>query len=188
MQGMVSWAKEENAVIENMDWSRWISFLSDWGPRLIVTILIIVGGLLLARLTQSMVLRWGRTLGIEDIQWVARLTRMVVLLAAGLVALQNLGVDVGLLTTLIAVVASALAGSIALALALGGQRIVGHILGAFHLKKLFHPGQRLKVAGHEGVLREITTTGLVLENDEGQIHVSGASAFESTVIRLPDEA
>ena len=64
----------------------------------------IVGGLLLARLTQSMVLRWGRTLGIEDIQWVARLTRIVVLLAAGLVALQNLGVDVGLLTTLIAVV------------------------------------------------------------------------------------
>ena len=76
---------------------------------------------------------------------------------------------------------------VALALALGGQRIVGDILGAYHLKKLFHPGQRLKVAGQEGVLREITTTGLVLENDEGQIHVSGATAFESVVVRLREE-
>jgi hypothetical protein len=174
-------------MIENIDWSKLISVLVDWGPRLIVAALIVVGGLLLARLTQSMVLRWGRTLGIDDIQWVAGLTRMGILLATGLVALQHLGVDVGLLTALIAVVAGALAGSVALALALGGQRIVGDILGAYHLKKLFHPGQRLKVAGQEGVLREITTTGLVLENDEGQIHVSGATAFESIVVRLREE-
>lgn len=174
-------------MIENMDWSKWITFMIDWGPRLIVTALIVVGGLLLARLSQSMVLRWGRTLGIDDIQWVAALTRMGILLASGLVALQHVGVEVGLLTALIAVVAGALAGSIALALALGGQRIVGDILGAYHLKKLFHPGQRLKVAGQEGVLREITTTGLVLDNDEGQVHVSGATAFEGIVVRLRDE-
>jgi len=174
-------------VIENADWSKWLSVLADWGPRITVAALIVAGGLLLARLTKSVVLRWGRTLGIEDIQWVAGLTRTGIILATGLVALQHLGVNVGLLTALIAVVAGALTGSVALALALGGQRIVGDILGAYHLKKLFHPGQRLKVAGQEGVLRQITTTGLVLENDQGQIHVSGANAFESVIVRLRDE-
>lgn len=174
-------------MFENIDWSEWVSVLGAWGPRLLVVILIVVGGLLLARLAQSMVLRWGNTLGIDDVRWVATFTRMAVLFAAGLVALQHLGVNVGLLTSLIAVIAGAITGSAALALALGGKNIVGDILGAYHLKKLYHPGQKLRVAGQEGVLREITSTGLILESEEGHVHVSGADAFEGVVIRLRED-
>ncbi len=125
-------------MFENIDWSQWGSVFGTWGPRLLVVILIIAGGLLLARLAQSVVLRWGRSLGIDDVRWVAAFTRMAILFAAGLVTLQNLGVDVGVLTSLIAVVAGAITGSAALALALGGKAIVSDILGAYHLKKLFH--------------------------------------------------
>ena len=173
-------------MIEHIDWSRWSVILGAWGPRLAVLLLILVGGVLAARLLQSMILRWGQALGIADIQWVGSITRWAVLIATGLVALQHIGVDVGLLTNLLAVVAGAIVGSISLGLALGGKNIVGDILGAYYLKKLFHPGQTLKVAGHEGVLREITPTGLMLENEEGQVHISGGGAFEGVVVRLRD--
>ena len=174
-------------MIENIDWPRLGALLGDWGPWLGALVLILAGGLLAARLAKSMILRWGQALGIADIQWMASVTHWGIVIATGLVALQHIGVDVGLLTALLAVVAGAIVGSVALALALGGKSIVGDILGAYHLKKLFHPGQKLKVAGYEGILREITPTGLVLENEEGQIHISGATAFEGVIVRLRDD-
>lgn len=173
-------------MIENIDWTRWSDILGTLGPRLAVLLLILVGGVLAARLAQSMILRWGQALRIADIQWVGSITRWGILIATGLVALQHMGVDVGLLTTLMAVVSGAIVGSVSLALALGGKNIVGDILGAYYLKKLFHPGQTLRLAGQEGVITEITPTGLVLENEEGQVHISGGSAFEGVIVRLRD--
>ena len=104
----------------------------------------------------------------------------VTLFTALVVGIEQLGIQIQFVTELLLVVAGVLLAGVALAFGLGAQQLIANIVGAQQLQKFCRLGDRLNIAGTEGVVIEITSTGLVLETDAGRSWVP-AKLFLETV-------
>ena len=103
---------------------------------------------------------------------------VAILIGAGLVAVEQLGIDVSLLTTLILIVLSALFGGAALAFGLGGRDWVANVLSAHYVSRLYQVGQTIRVSDVEGRIVRITETVVILETADGEVAVP-AGTFSS---------
>lgn len=104
----------------------------------------------------------------------------------GIIALGQIGIDTTLLVTVFSLlVASFLAGA-ALAFGLGASGAVRNIIAARQARLDYRPGQRVRVAGHEGEILELTATSVVLETEAGRTAVP-ATVFQDEVCVLLDE-
>jgi len=100
-----------------------------------------------------------------------RIGQVVILLIAAVTAVEQLGIDAGFLTATITIVIGTGIGGIALAFALGARDHVRNIIATHYLRQVYGAGQTVKVAGVQGRILEITTTGVILETADGQTWV-----------------
>ena len=109
-----------------------------------------------------------------------------ILVTALVLGISQIGIDVTLLVTLIAIVAAAGAGSIALAFALGARSFVSNLIGAHYLQQHYQPGQQARMGDVEGVIVELTPVSVVLATDAGRIIVP-AKVFSDQVTAVLTE-
>jgi hypothetical protein len=102
---------------------------------------------------------------------IGRLTEVAVLVAVGLVAVEQLGVEISLLTTVLLIVIAALFGGAALAFGLGGRDWIANVLSAHYVERLYQTGQTIRVLEYEGKILRITETAVVLESADGEVAV-----------------
>jgi len=110
----------------------------------------------------------------------AKAAQLLLALIVGVIALDQLGIEVGLLATVIAIAAAALLGSIALAFGLGARSTVTNLIAAQYVRANVARGQRVRIDGIEGVVLEIAPTAVVLESAHGRVNVP-AARFEQVV-------
>lgn len=75
----------------------------------------------------------------------------------------------------------------ALAVSLGSRTYVANLIGAHYIAQVLRVGQRVRVAGHEGRVVEVSATSLVLATDEGRVLVPGRVYHDETIIVLARE-
>jgi RNase P/RNase MRP subunit p29 len=93
------------------------------------------------------------------------------LAAAVLMGLQQIGIDVSLITTTVLIVLSALVAGTALAFGLGAQSFVAQILAMHYVQKSFRIGERLRIEGIEGRIIRFTATAVILDTEAGEASV-----------------
>ena len=152
-------------------------------PRLLGAILVIVVGLVLGNLARDGVAAAAAAAGAPMAAAVGQAVRAAILTAAVLIAVSELGIDITLLTVILAVTVAAVLGGFALAFGLGASGAVSNIIGAHYLRQAFRPGQHVRLGGVEGTIAAITATSVVLQVSDGQI-VIPARTFSETTSRL----
>jgi small-conductance mechanosensitive channel len=111
---------------------------------------------------------------------------VTVLAVAAVVAADELGVDVGLLQTIIAIAVAAMFGGIAFAFGLGAGSSVDNIIAGYYLRKTYRVGQRVKVGDCDGVILEISPTAVMIDTRAGRAQVP-ARLFNTQVSVLLEE-
>lgn len=152
-------------------------------PSLVAATLIVVFGLLLARLLGGVVSSGAAAAGFPN---AARLGFLVQLLAAGLVvvvAIEQLGVGTAVLVGPLTAVLAALGLSAGLAFALGAYPIVTHILAGHFLKQSLPRDTFVEIDGERGVVERIGAIDTVLRNGDRTWSVPNAKLINQTVIR-----
>jgi small-conductance mechanosensitive channel len=105
-----------------------------------------------------------------------------------ILALEQLGIETTLLTTVAAVLITATALALALAFGLGSRELAHNIMAGFHAKETFSVGQQVDVRGHIGRLASIGPVKTVIETDNGMVSLPNSTLTDDVVtVILPGE-
>ena len=158
-------------------------------PNVLVGFLIILAGFALSGVARSAVISTAESTGITQVDLLARLAQLAILLTAVVIGVDQLGINVAFLTTTLIVVAGVLLGGAALAFGLGAKHFVANIIGAQTIRHHYQLGQLIKIDGMEGYLLEVTPTIVILDTEQGRAFVPAKLFHEQvsqSVENLPE--
>ena len=155
-------------------------------PTLLAGGLIILVGLLISALARDLTSAAVASAGFPHADLFGASVQAAILLTALVLGINQIGIDVTLLITLIAIMVAAVVGSLSLAFALGARSFVGNLIGSHYLQQHYQPGQRAKMGWVEGEILELTPVSVVLATNEGRVIVP-AKIFSDETTTLVTE-
>jgi hypothetical protein len=171
-------------VLGLQSFTQWLARLLDYLPALAAGLLIVVVGYVFSRFLADLVQATATRLAPAQRNALARVTQGVVLVTAVLVGADQIGIQVTFLAILVGAVVAAAVGGVTIAVSLGARDYVSNLIGAHYMRQAFEVGQRVRAAGHEGRILEITVTSLILETDEGRVALPARIFHEQPIVLL----
>jgi hypothetical protein len=162
----------------------WLGGIAAYLPRLLMGLLIVFIGVVAGAVARSAL---ARALPITPVLDPERLGGVVQLLVVGvsmLVAVQQLGIDVGLLTTAVTIAFVGFFGATALAFGFGGRTTVANILAGHYVRELYEVGHTVRVQGLEGRIVRMTPTAVIVSTSDGETAVPTQLFVESLSTRI----
>jgi small-conductance mechanosensitive channel len=158
-------------------------------PRLIGAILIAVFGLILGNLAREAVTAAASAAGAPFAAAVGQITRAAILIAAGLIAVAELGIDITLLTAVLSVTLLAVLGAFSLAFGLGARTAVSNIIGAHYLRQTFKIGEEVRFGEIEGTITNITSVSVIVRVPDGEMVIPAKQFSEAaSMLKTPGGA
>jgi small-conductance mechanosensitive channel len=167
--------------------STWLTGVAFFLPRIAAALLILFAGVLLANFARDAVRAASATANVAYGDALAQVVRSVLLSVAVLIAVNELGIDITILTVTLGVVLGATCGGVALAFGLGARTAVSNIIGSHYLRQIVRVGQTVRLGDVQGEVEAITPTAIVLKNGDGRVIVP-AKEFNEAVSILPEGA
>ena len=150
-------------------------------PNVLAAALILLLGGLVARVVGdavgAMAIRSGASAG----PIVGQAVRYILLIFVIILALEQLGVQTTLLTTVAIALITATALALALAFGLGSREVARNIMAGFHATEEFALGQNLTVRDHTGRLVHIGPVKSVIETEAGRVSLPNSALVEEEV-------
>ncbi|WP_416054834.1 mechanosensitive ion channel family protein [Pseudomonas aeruginosa] len=131
--------------------------------------LVLIVGVLLAQLVNSVVRGAADGVGLEYANGLGRIAQWLVIIISISVAVGQLEVKTDLLNYIIAIVLITVGLAAALALGLGSREVAGQIIAGIYVRELYQVGQQVKVGDVEGTIEEIGTVKTILLTEEGEL-------------------
>ena len=184
MLGFVT-AAAEVARLDTL--SRWLERLVGYLPQLFFGVLIMAAGFLVGGIVRDLVYDALASVGVAQRSLIGKLAQAVTVLAAIVIGIDQIGIDVTFVTTMLAIVLGGGVLGFSLAFGLGTRRVVANLGASHSLQRHFSVGQRARFGEVEGEILDFTPTGVVLATEQGRTHVP-ASRFDeqSSVLRTGD--
>jgi small-conductance mechanosensitive channel len=152
-------------------------------PNVIAAGLIVIAGFLFGRFSRSAI---GSAAAAANVQEAARLgaaTQSVVVMAAVVLALGQLGVDTRLLVAAISVALGAVSLAAGLAFALGARPVVTHILAGHFLRQSLRQGDSVEVGGRRGTLERVGPVDTVFSDGQRRWSVPNSQLLDQEMVR-----
>lgn len=152
-------------------------------PAVIGAALIVVLGLLLARLAGSLVSSGAAAAGFASASRLGFLTRIVIAGLVLVVALEQLGVATEVLVLPLSVALAAAGFAIGLAFALASRPVLTHILAGHFLKQSLPRDAVVEIGGRRGLVERVGAVDTLLRGEDERWTVPNARLMEEVVIR-----
>lgn len=166
--------------------SEWLNKLVAYLPTLVTGALIIGVGMLASTLVRDVTVAFvARTAPAHSHQAGAVAYGCTMALAL-VIGLNQIGIDVTLLVTVIAIVAAAALGGLALAFALGARDFIGNLIGAHYMREVYRPSQRLRIGDIEGKIEAFSPVSVTLATAQGRTTLPGRVFNEEIIVLVED--
>lgn len=149
--------------------SKAVNLLITFLPRVIGALLVMVLGILVARLARRTIRATGIAVRFEYANALAAVIYALLLVITASLAIGQLGVATELLNNLVAILFVTVGVSVALAIGLGARDVAGQVIAGIYARELFQPGMITEVGNVRGRLLEISTTNTLIELEDGSI-------------------
>lgn len=161
--------------------------LASYLPAVMAATLVLLAGLVVGNLVRSVISRAAKSANLGYGDGLARAAKGGVLLLAGVVALDQIGVDSTLLILVTAIVIGVTLGGMALAFGLGARSAVGNIIASHYIHQAYRIGQNIRVGEFSGAIETMQPTYVVIAASEGRVMVPAKQFIETTSVLLPEE-
>lgn len=148
--------------------SGWLDSIVNYLPGLVTGLLIILGGFLLSNLARAAILTATQRASVEQSALMARAAQIVIVFSAVIIGVEQIGLNIGFLSTLSVVVVAILLAGAALAFSLGARDLVANVIGAQYTRKHCRVGDRIRIASVEGEIVEVAQSCIVVATAEGR--------------------
>jgi hypothetical protein len=166
--------------------SRWLIVVAGYLPRVFLSALIIFIGVIAGALCRSALARALPASDIVDPQGFGGLIQGVVVGFSILIAVQQLGIDVGFIMTIVTIALIGFFAAGALAFGFGGRTTVANILASHYVRELYEVGQTIRIRELEGRIVRMTPTAVILSTEEGETAVPSQLFVEASSTRVAD--
>jgi hypothetical protein len=146
----------------------WIKSSVTYLLNIVTGILIIIVGLFIGNVTKAAVISGANTDDKENNFAIARLLQFLVILISIIVATEQIGVNMQLLSNLLVTITGILLFGISLAFGLGAKTLVENIIGSQFARKYCRLGEEIQINKISGIILEITRTSIILNTREGR--------------------
>ncbi len=164
--------------------SSWLERIVAYLPTLLAGGLIILAGYLVSALVRDLAAATLASAGIVQSELFGMIAQGVTFLTAVVIGIDQIGIDVTFLVTVIAIVLAATLAGLSLAFGLGARTLVSNLIGARYLQQQFHPGQVARIGNIEGEILELTPTSVILASAEGRTMIPAKVFNEETAVLI----
>lgn len=159
-----------------------LDMLALYVPKVLAAALVLLSGVLLAQLLNTLVNGAAEGVGLEYAAGLGRLTQGLVIVISISVAIGQLDVKAELLNYVIAIVLASMGLAVALAIGLGSRELVGQILAGIYVRELYPSGQHVQLDEIEGKVELVGTVKTLIRTSEGtDVFVPNRRLLEQTV-------
>ncbi len=151
-------------------------------PQVLAGVLVVFVGVVFAELAQGAVANAAGAAGVPYAGALARAVQLSVIVVALVMGAHQAGIDSTFLMIALPVVLGTLLGGAALAFGLGSRIAVSNIIASHQLARLHEVGERVRIAGVEGRIEQVTPTAVVLEAESGKVVVPAKLFSEEIAI------
>ncbi len=156
-------------------------------PSIISSLIIFIGGALLAGFVGRTIQGALATMGIGIHQILGNGVKFFLLIVVAIVVMEQLGMDVTLLTNIVTNLITIVAAGVALAFGLGGRSIVQNVLAGHYARERFSPGDCIVIQEQEGTLERIGTINAEIKIGSSFLLIPNTKLTESPIFtRKPD--
>jgi small-conductance mechanosensitive channel len=183
----VTWLFFITAAIESLGFTLVTDVLNQvayYLPNVLAAVVVVVGGLVVARLVGRSVTTGARSAGVPNAERLGRAVQVLVIVVAVVVALDQIGIDAQLLVILLTVLMAATFGSAGLAFALGARDTVGNIIASHYVAQTYRIGQTIRIGDIEGEILQATPTAIIVATREGRIQIPARRFTEEPSLLL----
>lgn len=168
--------------------SSWLDRILAYLPTLLAGALIILAGYLVSALVRDLVAATLGSAGLAQNELFAAVAQGATFLTAVVIGIDQIGIDVTILITLIAIAVGAMLAGLSLAFGLGSRDFVSNLIGAHYLQQYLQPGQTARIGEIEGEVLELTPTSVVLATAGGRTAIPAKLFNEAaTVVVTPGD-
>ncbi len=148
--------------------SGWLDKIAEWLPNLLMGVAIIVIGYLVSVAAAEQVSNSARKAKSPQSALMGRLAQSAIFVTGIIIGLDQIGVNVTLLTALFVVCAAAILIGFSIAFGLGARDHVSNLIGARTARRRLQRGTTLRIGDIEGEVLEVTSTQIAIETEDGR--------------------
>jgi len=152
-------------------------------PNIIAAIAVIVLTLFVARFVKDLIAVGLGQISLIYAQPLARGLELLIIILGLVVAMTQLGFNIGVLMANITLFIGGFVAIVVLSLGLGARSVVQNILAAYYVRQLFREDQEVVLVGGRGKIKQMHSQGIIMETDEGEIMVPNHKIIEQGSLR-----
>lgn len=168
--------------------SNWLDQVVAYLPTLLAGGLIILVGVVTSALVRDITTAAVASANVAYSDLFGRGMQAVVLITALIIGINQVGIDVTLLVTLVSILFGSVCISFALAFALGARTFVSNLIGAHYLQKFYQLGQVARLNDMEGEILELTPTSVVIASAAGRVTIPAKVFNDSAIVLISGAA
>ncbi len=161
----------------------WLSGVVQYLPNIFAAIVIIfvgiIGGRIVADIIMSATIKSGVSYGVV----LSRTVQYSILLITILIAVDQIGIDIALVTTILSIILAALLFGAALSFGLGAKASVSNIIASYYIHNTYRVGNTVRINETEGTIIQISSTAVILDTTDGQVSIP-AKEFNESITTL----
>ncbi len=161
----------------------WLESIISFLPNLITGIIIIIAGFVISNTVRSGIASAAATSGSSQKDLLARTAQIVIIFSSVVIGVEQIGLNVAFLTSLVVVVVGVITAGAAFAFSLGAKSLVANLIGAHNTRSHCQIGEHLKIKDVEGDVIDITQTNIILETVNGRA-VIPAKFFQENIAHV----
>jgi len=150
-------------------------------PNVVAAVLLVVVGTSVSQFAGRTVTQAAEESGIEFARSLGSLVSGLILFIVGVMAIGQLKFDTDMVRIVTVCTLSGLALAFGLSVGLGTREVTRSLLAGFYARKVFSPGDTIEIRGQRGVLRSITATQTLIDQDAGLLVVANTALLDDTV-------
>lgn len=158
----------------------WLKEFLIFLPSILAGAVIILSGFLIGNVASSMTVAAAHGAGFRYGHRTGLLVKWTIISIAVVIGLEQLGINIQFITTLVIVQLGVLSFGIALAYGLGSSELVKNLVGSRQANKHLKIGETIQIDDIEGKLLDISQSMLVLETKSGKALIPARRCLEST--------
>ena len=162
----------------------WLSRLVNHLPNILSGALIIWAGIVFSGLVGQAVSTAAVNFSDAQRSALARIAQLFTLTLLILMGVDQIGVDITIVVTILSVAIGAALGGLAIAFSLGARDLVSNLIGARYLNADYRIGERIRIGEHEGTVLEISSVSVILETEEGRVMVPARQFSERSSVLI----
>ncbi len=164
--------------------NQWLNKLIAFFPYLFLAFIIVLVGIGIGQILRNLWVRSGVLVYLPYGSALGTALQVMIVLISIIVALNTLGIHLGFLTMLFAVLLAGLLLTTALAFGLGSRNMVSNIIAGHFAGKIYQAGHHVEIDEVKGTILKIESGFVVIETQEGEVAIPAATFIEKQSKKL----